>query len=200
MKILLFVILSINVLAQDGRLDTLNSIDMNLSVIIRNDIDSLEDYTVSLLGSYDINGKEYHLKDTTIRLNRRGFENMYLEINNGKPYQYQLNDQNSKKYYVNSDEYIRTIFGIENYLKCVTKNVVYPKQAVMNKVEGAGVFRLFINEFGCIDFIESTSKLGSGIEEAGIMAINKCNCEFISGKIHKKEVPMIFFLPLKFKL
>lgn len=61
--------------------------------------------------------------------------------------------------------------GKEAYLKFVSENIVYPEQAIANKIEGLVFVRYTVNNIGEIVDVEVTKGIGHGCDEEAIRVI-----------------------------
>jgi len=186
--------------SQDGRIDTLITVDENSAYILKNNIDSSGNWTVDIVKRVKIFQKELEVNDTIVQINHERYNDFYLEINGDKSYQFLVDEEKGEKYYIYSDVHANPKNGISDYTKCLYKNVVYPQKAQEDGIEGMAVMRLYINKKGCLDKVEPQSQIGYGIEEVTKMAMESCNCSFNPSKRDGKSVNAIWIMPMKFKL
>lgn len=188
-------------LSQDGRIDTLITVDENAIYYLRNNIDSLGIWTVDVIKRVEASSqKELEISDTIVKINHERYSNFYLEINGNKSYQFLIDEEKEERYYVYSDTYANPKNGIKDYTKCLYSNVTYPRKAQKKNIEGLAVMRLYINQKGCLDKIEPQSSLGYGIEEVTKMAMKSCDCIFNPSERNGESVNTIWIMPMRFKL
>ncbi|GAB4127603.1 MAG: hypothetical protein OHK0045_25070 [Raineya sp.] len=93
--------------------------------------------------------------------------------------------------------------GIQAFRKMVSENIVYPKEAKEQKVQGKSLLSFIIDEEGKITQVRVMKRLGSGCDEAAIAAIlatkdirwsPATNTEGKAVKV-RKIIPIDFTLP-----
>lgn len=89
--------------------------------------------------------------------------------------------------------------GEEEMFAFINKNLLYPKLAKENAIEGRVIVRFIIQKDGSIDKIEIIRKLNWGCDEE-VLRIIQLMPKWIPGKVNGKPVAMYFTLPIAFKL
>lgn len=67
--------------------------------------------------------------------------------------------------------------GKEAYLKFIKENIVYPEQAIANKIEGMVYVKYTVNNIGEIMDVDVTKGIGYGCDEEAIRVIRLMNYE-----------------------
>ena len=80
--------------------------------------------------------------------------------------------------------------GKDAYLKFIKDNVVYPEQALTNKVEGLVYVRYTVNNIGEIVDVEVTKGIGNGCDEEAIRVIRLLTYEPARNRGVKMKVEM----------
>ncbi len=80
--------------------------------------------------------------------------------------------------------------GKEAYLQFIKDNVVYPAQAIANKIEGLVYMRYTVNNIGEVDDIEVTKGIGYGCDEEAIRVIRLLSYEPARNRGVKMKVEM----------
>lgn len=80
--------------------------------------------------------------------------------------------------------------GKDAYLKFIRDNIVYPEQALLNKVEGSVYVVYTVNNIGEIDDIVITKGIGSGCDEEAIRVIRMMQYEPARNRGVKMKVEM----------
>ena len=199
--IFLFWITTSLLYCQDGRIDTLITLDQSNIYYLRNNIDTSGIWTVDIIKRMENSSqKEVTLVDTIVAVAHKRYSNFFLEIIGSQSYQFLMDEENGERYYIYSDVYANPKNGLRNYTNCLYSNVTYPKKAQINNIEGIALMRLYINKEGCLDKIESQSTIGYGIEEVTKMAMESCDCQFNPSERNGEAVNAIWIMPMKFKL
>jgi len=89
-----------------------------------------------------------------------------------------------------------------NLLKFIYKNIIYPKEAKDQGIEGMVLVKFVVNENGIIERRSFAQTLGYGIEETVNDMLDKMQNEikWIPGNVDGKNVNVEYVLPVKFKL
>ncbi len=88
-------------------------------------------------------------------------------------------------------------------LAYIYKKVKYPILAKEVGIEGTCVFEFVVNSQGKVENIKTLVDIGGGCGEEGLRAIRSMNdldTPWIAGKQNGKAVPVLFTLPISFKL
>jgi TonB family protein len=80
--------------------------------------------------------------------------------------------------------------GKDAYLKFIKDNVIYPEQALTNKVEGLVYVRYTVNNIGEIVDVEVTKGIGHGCDEEAIRVIRLLTYEPARNRGVKMKVEM----------
>lgn len=187
--------------SQDGRIDTLITIDESNMYYLKNNIDSLGIWTVDVIKRIQISPQRaLEISDTLVEIKHKRYKNFHLEIRGNKSYQFLIDKENEEKYYIYSDVYANPKNGIKSYTQCLYSNVSYPRKAQKNNIEGLAIMKLYINKEGCFDKVEPQSTLGYGIEAVTKMAMKSCDCQFNPSERNGEPVNAIWIMPMKFTL
>lgn len=91
--------------------------------------------------------------------------------------------------------------GQDSMMKFIYRNLVYPLQAIDNKVEGKVYVKFIVTSTGKIisPKVLSKEKLGYGCEEAAIAVIMKMP-NWTPGKQNGQPVSVYYNLPIRFEL
>ena len=87
-------------------------------------------------------------------------------------------------------------FNIDDYLM---NNVVYPKYAQRNKIEGRVVLNFMVDTNGVISKVKIVRGLGGGCDEEAIRLISEMPT-WIPGRQNKRKVCVSYTIPVWFKL
>lgn len=79
------------------------------------------------------------------------------------------------------------------------RNIIYPQEALKNKIEGKVIVTFIIEKDGSTSNIEVVKKLGWGIDEEAIRLISKMPA-WRPGKLEGRLVRIRFTLPIVFNL
>lgn len=93
--------------------------------------------------------------------------------------------------------------SIEKMKSFIDKNLIYPKAAMENGVEGTTVVRFYVDKDGVIKEPKLVRDIGAGCGQAAVDVVNKMNdmdTKWLPGKQRGKRVNVYFNLPIKFKL
>ena len=88
-----------------------------------------------------------------------------------------------------------------NYLKFVSKNLQYPKEAALNNISGPVVVEYIVEKDGSVSNIKLIESVGYGCDEAALKMINLMSKNIIPAKnngviVRYKEIQRIpFILP-----
>jgi protein TonB len=84
----------------------------------------------------------------------------------------------------------------------IDSNLIYPKEAIDEKVEGLVFIQFIVNKNGVVSNAQVLNELGFGCDQAVIDLFNLMNREhvWIPGKKRGEPVAIIFTLPIEFKL
>jgi TonB family protein len=80
--------------------------------------------------------------------------------------------------------------GKEAYLKFISENIVYPKEAISNKVEGFVHLVYTVNNIGEISDIQVTKGIGYGCDEEAVRVIRMMQYEPARNRGIKMKVEM----------
>ena len=80
--------------------------------------------------------------------------------------------------------------GKDAYLKFISENIVYPKEAISNKVEGFVYLVYTVNNIGEISDIEVTKGIGYGCDEEAVRVIRMMQYEPARNRGIKMKVEM----------
>jgi len=83
--------------------------------------------------------------------------------------------------------------------KFLSKNILYPKLAKENNIEGRVIVRFVVEKDGSISNTDILRKLGFGCDEEVIRLI-KTMPKWVPGKQNGKPVRVYYTLPIVFKL
>lgn len=91
--------------------------------------------------------------------------------------------------------------GEKALMEFINKNIIYPKKAVRNKIQGTVYVKFLINENGeAVNFeIMNKTKLGYGLEEAAIEVLKKMP-KWSPGYQNNKPVNVSLIIPITFKV
>lgn len=89
--------------------------------------------------------------------------------------------------------------GEEEMYDFINKNLLYPKLAKENGIEGRVIVRFIVQKSGYIDKIEIIRKLGWGCDEE-VLRMIQLMPKWSPGKVNGKPVAVYFTLPVTFKL
>lgn len=89
--------------------------------------------------------------------------------------------------------------GEEEMYDFINKNLLYPKLAKENGIEGRVIVRFIVQKSGYIDKIEIIRKLGWGCDEE-VLRMVQLMPKWSPGKVNGKPVAVYFTLPVTFKL
>lgn len=185
--------------SQDGRIDTLLSVDMQYEFIFKNNVDSNDILNLDLLHvSKDDN--PVSLGDTIIQVQHKFYTDFYLEFEQNKIYKYVVDSLNNQKFYVYTDDFTMPKGGRLELAYCLYSNVSYPEQAYQLKVEGLAFVQAFIDERGCVVKAKPLTNIGYGIEQEMMKAVVKCGCVYEAGKRDGASIKSIWNIPMRFEL
>jgi len=80
--------------------------------------------------------------------------------------------------------------GKDAYMKFISENIVYPKQALSNKVEGFVYLVYTVNNIGEISDIQVTNGIGNGCDEEAVRVIRMMQFEPARNRGIKMKVEM----------
>lgn len=89
--------------------------------------------------------------------------------------------------------------GQEAMMKYFSKNVVYPKKAKENKIEGRVIGKFVVRNDGSIDSVEVLKGVNTEID-AEFVRVVKAMPKWEPGKQNGKNIAVKFTLPMLFKL
>ncbi len=89
--------------------------------------------------------------------------------------------------------------GEDEMYDFINKNLLYPKLAKENGIEGRVIVRFIVQKSGYIDKIEIIRKLGWGCDEE-VLRMIQLMPKWSPGKMNGKPVAVYFTLPVTFKL
>ncbi len=89
--------------------------------------------------------------------------------------------------------------GMESFYTFLGKQIVYPKQAVADNVQGFVYVSFTIEKDGSLNDIKVDRKLGAGTDEEAIRVLKLAN-NWIPGSVNGKNVRVKYNLPIRFKL
>ncbi len=88
-------------------------------------------------------------------------------------------------------------------LTYIYSNLVYPKNARLNKIEGMVIIKFIVDKQGHITNSEIAMDIGEGCGEAALNVVNsmnEMNEKWIPGKMRGEPVAVQYSLPVRFKL
>ena len=199
LTILLIILISFPIHAQDGRIDTLLSINEDIEFIFRNNVDSNDVLTLDLMSTKK--GENYIiLMDTTVQLQHKFYTDLYLEFDGSKIYKYVYDRANSRRYYVYTEDFTMPKGGRMELAYCLYKNVEYPEIAYQLNVEGLAFVQVYIDERGCVTKAKPLTRLGYGLEQELMKAVLKCGCAYEAGKRDGMPIRSVWNIPMRFEL
>jgi TonB family protein len=89
--------------------------------------------------------------------------------------------------------------GIDSLIKFVSKNLIYPEDAVINKVQGQVNVRFVVGKEGIISNAEVVKSLSASCDSAALAVVRRMP-DWIPGKDKGKAVDVFYRLPIKFRL
>jgi protein TonB len=89
--------------------------------------------------------------------------------------------------------------GDDKLVEYLSKNIIYPKEAVAKKIQGRVICKFMVNEDGSITNIEVIRSVDPLLDAEAIRVI-KTLPKFVPGTQHKKPVGVYFNLPITFSL
>ena len=185
--------------SQDGRIDTLLSVDLQYEFIFKNNVDSNDILTLDLVQASKDNNPVL-LGDTIIQIQHKFYDDFYLEFEQNKIYKYVLDRLNEQKFYVYTDDFTMPKGGRLELAYCLYGNVSYPEQAYQLRVEGLAFVQAFIDERGCVVKARPLTRIGYGIEQEIMKAVIKCGCVYEAGKRDGVSIKSIWNIPMRFEL
>lgn len=195
----IFSLLAQNSNCQDGRIDSLYTKDSLSLWILKNHIDSKNNWSVEFIKAINLKDKKSIIvNDTTLKIQHPRYENFHLEIKDRKPYQFLIDDELKEMYYIQADIYAHPKQGQKKYMECLAKAARYPIEADKAGKAGMTVMMIYINKKGCLDKIVPLSKLGYGLEDETKRVLKVCDCAFKPSKRKNKSVNTIWIVPLRF--
>jgi TonB family protein len=196
---LLIILISLSIHAQDGRIDTLLSINEDFEFIFRNNVDSNDVLTLDLMSIKK--GENYvNLVDTTVQLQHKFYDDLYLEFDGSMIYKYVYDRANSRRYYIYTEDFTMPKGGRIELAYCLYKNVEYPEQAYQLRVEGLAFVQVYIDERGCVTKAKPLTRLGYGLEQELMKAVVKCGCSYEAGKRDGIPIKSVWNIPMRFEL
>jgi len=89
--------------------------------------------------------------------------------------------------------------GDDKLVEYLSKNIIYPKEAVAKKIQGRVICKFMVNEDGSITNIEVIRSVDPLLDAEAIRVI-KTLPKFVPGTQHDKPVGVYFTLPITFSL
>lgn len=197
--LLLFCFSTQIIFAQNGRIDTLLSVDGQFEIMFQNQLDSNDVLSLSLLSTKK-NGEYTSLSDTTLQMQHNFYKNFMLEFDGDKFYKYVYDSANGDRFYLYTEDFTMPKGGRLELAYCLYSNVSYPNQAYQLKVEGMAFVQAYIDEKGCVVRAKPLSRIGYGIEQEMMKAVVKCGCAYEAGKRDGVKVKSIWNIPMRFEL
>lgn len=196
---LFFCLVTLGVQAQNGRIDTLISLDNNYEIVFQNLVDSNDVLRLDLLSIKK--DKNYTtLQDTTIQIKHKFYKEFFLEFDGDNTYKYVLDKLNGQRYYIYTDDFTMPKGGRLELAYCLYGNVSYPEQAYQLKIEGLAFVQAYIDEKGCVTKAKPLTRIGYGIEQEMMKAVVKCGCAYEAGKRDGVAIKSIWNIPMRFEL
>ena len=107
--------------------------------------------------------------------------------------------ENSNEILIEAEIMPEVVGGDIELSKFLSKNILYPKLAKENNIEGRVVVRFVVEKDGTISNTDILRKLGFGCDEEVIRLI-KSMPKWVPGKQNGKPVRVYYTLPIVFKL
>ena len=109
------------------------------------------------------------------------------------------NENDSLEIFIEAEIMPEFVGGDIELSKFLSKNILYPKLAKENNIEGRVVVRFVVEKDGTISNTDILRKLGFGCDEEVIRLI-KSMPKWVPGKQNGKPVRVYYTLPIVFKL
>ena len=87
--------------------------------------------------------------------------------------------------------------GTNGFLKYIKDNLVFPKKAKENKVQGRVVVQFVVEKNGTVGFVKLLERLDYGCDEEAIRLIRTCG-QWNPAIQNKMEVDCLFVVPIEF--
>lgn len=157
---------------------------------------SLEERLKSINGL--LNGKSYYYYKNGVVAS----EEQYIR---GRFFSAQAFDEEGKKMRSRSNvdgTYIPPTFtnNNESFPNFIARNLVYPKKAIRNKIEGEVILGFTIDENGKMDKLEVISSPNEILNDAAIQVMLKSKNMWNPGYVHNMPIRISFKIPINFKL
>ena len=89
--------------------------------------------------------------------------------------------------------------GMAKFYDFINKQIVYPKQAVTDNVQGIVYLSFTIEKDGSVNDVKVDRKLGAGTDEEAVRVLKMAN-NWVPGSVNGKNVRVKYNIPVRFKL